>query len=131
MLSGKSILSIPQVELREMSLSTQSQRADELITAHLVHLFKKSNYWVSFLHVPKFVSRYFHRDAENVLQPCLVLALLALSVLMQSSEMEMGEKGRIKAMELKDRAQAAFDASIYAQWYDAGLTQGAWVSFAL
>lgn len=62
------------------------------------------------------------------MQPALVLSALAMSVLIQSSEAELGMEGRRRAMILKDAAQASFAASFDAGWIDSTLAQAAWVS---
>jgi len=65
------------------------------------------------------------------MQPSLVLAGLALSTFMASSEINRGNTGRMRSLWLRDMAQAALDASFNAQWIEPALAQAAWVSTAL
>jgi hypothetical protein len=62
------------------------------------------------------------------MQPSLILASLALSTFMKSSELSGGSAGRLRALWLRDAAQSALDASFNAQWIEPTLAQVAWVS---
>ena len=62
------------------------------------------------------------------MQPSLVLASLAVSIYLQSSELGMGQEGRRMALKLRDEAQGMLQASLNARWVDESLAQAAWVS---
>lgn len=62
------------------------------------------------------------------MQPSLLLSVLALGVLAQSSELERGAKGRQRALRLLDMAHGALQSSLAAGWVDVGLAQTGWVS---
>jgi len=97
------------------------------ITADLRFIFKASNYWFSFFHIPSFFGTFFDPERRQRIQPSLVLSLLALSTFWQSSEVGYGREGRERALRLRDEAQAAMDASFNAGWIDETLAQSAWV----
>jgi len=61
-------------------------------------------------------------------QPSVVLSALALSTIMRSSEVELGEEGRKFSLWLRDAAQSSLDASISASWIEPSLAQAAYVS---
>ena len=99
-----------------------------IITRDIQFLFKHSNYWFAFINVPMFFSSFYDPRTRDEMQPALVLAILALSNFLRSSEAQSGARGREKALWFRDRAQATLDASINAQWIEPGLAQAAWVS---
>ncbi|KAF9485849.1 hypothetical protein BDN70DRAFT_795185 [Pholiota conissans] len=108
---------------------TPSQRhsAAQSITADLRFVFRASNYWFSFFHIPTFFNNYFDTSKRDRIQPSLVLALLALSTFWQSSEIGYGKDGRERAMRFRVEAQAAMEASFNAGWVDETLAQTAWL----
>ncbi|KAF8682552.1 chromatin disassembly [Rhizoctonia solani] len=97
------------------------------ITSDLKYLFKTSNYWLSFLNINLFMTNYNHKERRENIQPALILAALAYSTFTQSSEIERGQAGRAKAMELRAQAQSALDASLNSQRLDPTLAQAAWL----
>lgn len=97
------------------------------ITADLKFLFRASNYWFSFVNVPRFFSRLLDPGKRLSLQPSLVLAALACANLIRSSEQEAGQAGREWSLTLLSLAQAALDASTNSQWIDESLVQASWV----
>ncbi|KAJ1309633.1 hypothetical protein OPQ81_006401 [Rhizoctonia solani] len=97
------------------------------ITSDLKYLFKSSNYWLSFLNINLFMTNYNHKERRENIQPALILAALAYSTFTQSSEIERGQDGRAKAMDLRAQAQAALDASLNSQRLDPTLAQAAWL----
>ncbi|TFK40666.1 hypothetical protein BDQ12DRAFT_733873 [Crucibulum laeve] len=107
--------------------SSQRESASQSITSDLRFLFKASNYWFSFFHIPSFFGNFFDPTRRERLQPCLVLALLAMSTFWQSSEVGLGSQGRERALRFRDEAQAALDASVNAGWIDETLAQAAWL----
>ncbi|KAJ3808453.1 hypothetical protein F5876DRAFT_90017 [Lentinula aff. lateritia] len=97
------------------------------IARDLGFLFRASNYWFSFFHVPSFFGQFFDPVRRDTMQPSLILAALALSAFWQSSEIEQGRKGRIRALRLREEAQSALEASFNAGSIDETLAQAAWL----
>ncbi|KAF9519720.1 hypothetical protein BS47DRAFT_1083437 [Hydnum rufescens UP504] len=89
------------------------------------HLFRVSNQFLAFINVPLFLSTFHHPDQREHVQPSLVLAMLALSTLLRSSDIGLGHKGRLKALELRDLAQSHFDMSLICGWVSPDLAQAA------
>ncbi|KAG8774686.1 hypothetical protein FRC12_001872 [Ceratobasidium sp. 428] len=112
--------------LLEMYAPTKTEAAHQ-ITLDLKYLFKSTNYWLSFLNVNLFMTNYNHRERRENIQPSLVLAALAYSTFTQSSEIEKGSAGRARAMELRNYAQSALEASLNSQRLDPTLAQAAWL----
>ena len=106
---------------------TQRDLASRSIMSDLKFVFRESNHWFSFFHVPTFFGNICDPVRRESMQPCLVLALLATAVFWQSSEVELGEQGRVRALRLRDEAQAALEASISSRWIDESVAQAAWV----
>lgn len=65
------------------------------------------------------------------MQPSLVLAALALSTLMKSSEVGLGAQGRSFALWLREAAQSALDASLAVNWMEPALAYAAYVRVPL
>lgn len=105
----------------------QRDTAAHGITDNIHFLFKASNYWFSFFHIPTFFGSYYDTIKREWIQPCLILAMLAISIFLQSSEIELGKVGRDRALRFRDEAQAALEASFNAGWIDETLAQAAWV----
>ncbi|KAL0961295.1 hypothetical protein HGRIS_006254 [Hohenbuehelia grisea] len=108
---------------------TGSQRevATAGITGDLQFLFRTSNYWFSFFHIPSFFRQYFDPQRREQMQPCLMLGLLAMATFWQSSEIELGDSGRRRALSFRDAAQCALDASMNSGWLDETVAQAAWL----
>ncbi|KAG6844662.1 hypothetical protein H0H87_005030 [Tephrocybe sp. NHM501043] len=126
----ESLLSLymsPDSSCRQSLTATQRASAAHGITSDIRFLFSTSNYWFSFFHVPTFNSNYFDPVRRERMQPCLVLALLAMSTFWQSSEIGNGRAGRERALRFRDEAQSALDASFNAGWIDETLAQAAWL----
>jgi hypothetical protein len=109
--------------------SSQRESAARSITSDLRFLFRASNYWFSFFHIPSFFGKFCDPVKREQIQPCLILALLAISTFWQSSEVGYGKEGRERALRFRDEAQAAMDASFNAGWIDETLAQAAWVRY--
>ncbi|KAF8172009.1 hypothetical protein K438DRAFT_1729122 [Mycena galopus ATCC 62051] len=105
----------------ERSLATQN------ISADLRFLFRASNYWFSFLHIPTFFSNFYDPSKRDLVQPSLILSALALGIFFQSSEIGMGQRGRERALRFREEAQSALEASLNAGWVDDTLAQAAWL----
>ena len=52
---------------------------------------------------------------------------LALATLLKSSEFGQGEKGRARALRLRDAAQSSLDSAVHASAFDATLAEAAMV----
>ncbi len=61
------------------------------------------------------------------IQPAFVLAALAMSTLMKSSETEYAVQGRTRALYLRNMAQSALEAAWESEWIDAALAEAALV----
>lgn len=105
----------------------QREAAAQGIASDLRFVFKASNYWFSFFHIPTFFGNFFESARRKEMQPSLVLALLAMSTFWQSSEVGIGQPGRERALRLRDEAQGALEASVNAGWLDETLAQAAWL----
>ncbi|KAG8969379.1 hypothetical protein FRC03_003070 [Tulasnella sp. 419] len=107
---------------------TSRDEAAHSIVQDLQLIFRTAHTMLSFIHVPFFFNMLYHPERrQKDMQPSLVLGLLAMSTLMQSSEAEGGGERRLKALKLRDFAQAAFDASCNSGSVDTMLAQAAWV----
>ncbi|KAF8842166.1 hypothetical protein BDN67DRAFT_899803 [Paxillus ammoniavirescens] len=106
---------------------SQRQQAVNQVTNDLRFLFRTSNYWFSFINVPRFLSKYFNPDKRDRMQPSFLPAALAIATFFQSSEAGFGKEGREKALRLRDIAQGALEASLNARWVDEELAQAAWL----
>lgn len=104
-------------------------QAHNTIVSDLRFLFRRSNWWFSFIHTSTFWSNFHNseRRSSSAVQPGLIYAALAMATFLKSNEMEGGRWGREMAAELRDQAQAAIDNSISVNWVDIGLAQAAWV----
>ena len=109
---------------------TRAQRdvGAQRIVNDLRFLFRTSSYWFSFINVPRFYNNFLNPAKRSVMQPSLVLASLAVSIYLQSSELGMGQEGRRMALRRRDEAQGMLQASLNARWVDESLAQAAWVS---
>ena len=123
------LLYMSPISMGVRSLSPgQREIAAQAITSDLRFVFKASNYWFSFFHIPTFFGNFFEPTRRKDMQPSLVLALLAMSTFWQSSEVGIGHTGRERALRFRDEAQGALEASVNAGWLDETLAQAAWVS---
>jgi hypothetical protein len=117
----------PTSDRRQNLTPSQRESAVLGITSDIRFLFRESNYWFSFFHVSSFFGNYFDPVKRERMQPSLVLAILAMSTFWQSSEVGLGSHGRDRALQFRDEAQSALDASFNAGWVDETLAQAAWV----
>lgn len=106
----------------------QRESAAQGVASDLRFVFRASNYWFSFFHIPTFFGNFFDSTRRKQMQPSLVLALLAMSTFWQSSEVGIGQAGRERALRFREEAQGALEASVNAGWLDETLAQAAWVS---
>ncbi|KAJ7176007.1 hypothetical protein C8R46DRAFT_1080390 [Mycena filopes] len=107
--------------------ASRRNHAIQGITEDLRFLFRTSNYWFAFLHAPTFFNNFFDPARRDKVQPSLIYASLAMATFWQSSEIELGERGRAKALKFREEAQSALDASLSAGWVDETLAQAAWI----
>ncbi|KAI5121039.1 hypothetical protein M0805_008615 [Coniferiporia weirii] len=101
------------------------QQTAQIIVRDLQSLFRDSNFWFAFFNVPLFFQTFFRE--RKTMQPALILAMLMFTNFLRSNNAELGEEGRRRTYWLKEKAQAALDASINASWIDPGLAQAAWL----
>ncbi|KIM31554.1 hypothetical protein M408DRAFT_261453 [Serendipita vermifera MAFF 305830] len=90
-------------------------------------LLNDNLYWISFIEFRRLVDNLFDPMARAMMQPSVILAALALSTMMKSSEIGLGEEGRTFALWLRDAAQSSLEASISASWIDPGIAQAAFL----
>jgi hypothetical protein len=109
----------------------QRDMAAQNIISDLRFLFRASNYWFCFFHIPSFFGNFYDPVRRARMQPSLVLSALALSTFWQSSELGDGVHGRERAVRFRDEAQSALQASLNAGWIDETLAQAAWVIYLL
>ncbi|OJT03164.1 hypothetical protein TRAPUB_6271 [Trametes pubescens] len=74
--------------------------------------------------------RLFNPVTRQTIQPSFVLAMLVMSTLLQSSELELGTRGMNQALLLADQAYSAFHASLNSGWIDVGLAHAAYILVA-
>ncbi len=111
--------------------------------------FAVSNFFISFINVPRFLSMFSRSDEREMIQPALVFSILALSTFLKSNDLELGAPGRKQArrcyylqvtmwnctdsrtfiVQLRDEAQAHMEASFNAGWLSLGLAQAALVRY--
>lgn len=108
--------------------SDQRNRSMRYIISDLRAVFQSSASWMSFMNLPRFFATVLDPLRRTEMQPSLLLSILALGVLSQSSELERGIKGRQRALKLLDMAHGALQSSLAAGWVDVGLAQAGWVN---
>ncbi|OCB87151.1 hypothetical protein A7U60_g5665 [Sanghuangporus baumii] len=101
------------------------QRVAQIIVHDLQTVFRDTIFWFAFFNVPLFFGTFFR--ARETMQPALVFALLVWSNYLRSSTVDLGAEGMRRTLWLKEKAQAALDASVNASWIDPGLAQAAWL----
>ncbi|KZP29124.1 hypothetical protein FIBSPDRAFT_947126 [Athelia psychrophila] len=111
--------------------ATERGQPATLITADLWFLFRTTYSWMSFIHVPRFFSTFFNPITRANSQPSLIIMACALSIFWQSSELGRGKAGREFALQLRDQAEGALQASLNAGWIDENLGIAAWQMFAM
>ncbi|TRM64026.1 hypothetical protein BD626DRAFT_568626 [Schizophyllum amplum] len=98
------------------------------ITEDLRFMFRVSNYWFSFFHVPTFFGTFHNAYGRDNMQPGLVYGALAISIFFRSSQLEGKEMGRERALRFRDMAQGYIDAAFNTQCVDVELAQAAWLA---
>ncbi|KAI9066862.1 hypothetical protein FKP32DRAFT_1673551 [Trametes sanguinea] len=113
-------------QIPHMTVALRNSTA-ERVAADLRFLSRCPIHWYSFLNIPRFFAALFNPARRSAIQPSLILGLLGLATFNQSSELELGARGREKALRLIDQAHATFNASVNSGWIDVGLVQAAWI----
>ena len=115
--------------MQVVTLST-AQRTDAMksIMADIKALLQSSPSWVSIINLPRFFDTLLNPVRRHSLQPSLLLSVLALGTLAQSSEAEKGARGRQRAFRLLEMAHGALEGALATGWVDIGLAQAAYVS---
>ncbi|KAI0028447.1 hypothetical protein K488DRAFT_89741 [Vararia minispora EC-137] len=96
------------------------------IDSDLATLFRANAQWLSFLDAPALIQGP-PAPGLRAQAPALAYALLALATLGRSSELERGDKGRQRALVLRDRAQAELERAWDARAVAVGDAQAALV----
>lgn len=109
-----------------ISAGRRNEVASEIVN-DLKFIFRASNYWFSFFHVPRFFATYHNAQTRSEIQPALILILITMSIFFRSSEREGGAAGRERALRFRDHAQAALEASFNSGWIDETLAQAAFL----
>jgi hypothetical protein len=122
-----SLLSLYASSAGHPTHSSQRDIISNEIVLDLKFVFRTSNYWFAFFHIPSFFATFYDPKKRERMQPSLVLALLAIATFWQSSEIGKGSEGRERALRFRDEAQGALEASFNARWVDETLAQAAWV----
>lgn len=87
--------------------ASQRNLAIQGITSDLRFLFRTSNYWFAFLHAPTFFNNFYDPSRRDKVQPSLIYAALAMATLWQSSEIELGQRGRDKALKFREEVRCS------------------------
>ncbi|EMD33836.1 hypothetical protein CERSUDRAFT_117900 [Gelatoporia subvermispora B] len=104
--------------------ATREQSLRDIID-DLTFLFTTSSYWLFFINVPVFIRDLQDPHQRAHMQPSLVMSALAMASLMRSSELELGNAGRRRAMEFRDAAQASLEEACNNQSVDYTLAEAA------
>ncbi|KDQ17341.1 hypothetical protein BOTBODRAFT_172387 [Botryobasidium botryosum FD-172 SS1] len=96
------------------------------VVQDLRYLFESSHHWMSLINVTSFFVKLYDPLCREHLQPSVVLAALALSVLLQSGDDSHRTWGSKFALKLRTTAQSALEASVNARWVDPSLAQAAY-----
>ncbi|KAF5365879.1 hypothetical protein D9757_011045 [Collybiopsis confluens] len=115
-----SIMETEQINWWNLNLFSVEDVAD-----NAKYLFSDTGHVLSFLNIDFFLETL--RDAERrvSIRPPLVYSILAMALLMKSSEAEFGVEGRNQALILRESAQSALEMSYKSGWVDAMLAEAA------
>ncbi|CCA70549.1 hypothetical protein PIIN_04486 [Serendipita indica DSM 11827] len=108
------------------SKESEPGQSSRKIFQDLGFLLDNSIYWLSFIHIPRFMGNLHDPNRRLMVQPSIVLSALAMSTLMKSSETGLGSEGRRFSLWLRDAAQASLDASLNVGWIEPSLVQAAY-----
>ncbi|KIK57927.1 hypothetical protein GYMLUDRAFT_228507 [Collybiopsis luxurians FD-317 M1] len=87
------------------------------------YLFNDTGHLLSFLNIDFFLETLFDTESRTTIRPALVYSILAMAMLMKSSEAEYGADGRAEALLLRESAQASLEASFNSGWIDTMLVE--------
>lgn len=87
-----------------------------------------SSYWLFFFNKEIFFSTLRDPQQRLAVQPALIMSCLALATLMKSSEIELRNAGRARALFWRNAAQAALELACNAHELDYTLAEAALVS---
>ncbi|KAH9940377.1 uncharacterized protein BXZ73DRAFT_88637 [Epithele typhae] len=94
------------------------------IVQDLQFLFNHSGYWLSFINVDLFFEDLHNPQSRGRMEP-VVMSGLAMAILMKSSEMDLGGRGRELALTLRDRSQACLELACRNQALDYSMAEAA------
>nr|VWP02472.1 Zn(2)-C6 fungal-type domain-containing protein [Ganoderma boninense] len=111
-------------ELLDQYNPTSREQSMQDIISDLTFLFTTSSYWLSFINVPLFFRDLHQPDLRSRMQS-LVMSALAMALLMKSSEIELGHRGRELALTFRNKAQACLEDACHSQTFDHTLAEAA------
>ncbi|KAL1745128.1 hypothetical protein HDZ31DRAFT_37102 [Schizophyllum fasciatum] len=123
-----SMYSAPAANYMPHISAHQREWAAQQITSDLRFMFRVSNYWFAFFHLPTFFATFHNAYRRDNMQPGLIYGALAISIFFRSSQLEGKEIGRERALRFRDMAQGYIDASYNTQSIDLELAQAAWLA---
>lgn len=100
--------------------------SDPAVYLHTRRSFTTSSYWLSFINVPLFFRDLHQPDLRSRMQS-LVMSSLAMALLMKSSEIELGSRGRELALTFRNKAQACLEDACHGRVFDHTLAEAALV----
>ncbi|KAL1945856.1 hypothetical protein VTO73DRAFT_1858 [Trametes versicolor] len=109
--------------LEQYSPSGPEQSFQDIIT-DITFLFSTSSYWLSFVCLPILIRDLGDPTQRGRLQP-FIMSALAMAMLMKSSELECGPKGRDLACLFHQRAKASLLSACNSQSVDYTLAEAA------
>ena len=96
-----SLYSAPAANYMPHISASQREWAAQQITSDLRFMFRVSNYWFSFFHVPTFFGTFHNAYRRDNMQPGLVYGAPAISIFFRSSQLEGKEMGRERALRFR------------------------------
>ncbi|KAI0633498.1 hypothetical protein C8Q77DRAFT_1157703 [Trametes polyzona] len=93
-------------ELLDLYNPASREQSLEDIISDIEYLFTTSSYWLSFINLNILVRDLNDPILRGRMQP-FIMSCLAMAMLMKSSELECGSRGRALALTFRDRAQAS------------------------
>ncbi|EJF65212.1 hypothetical protein DICSQDRAFT_166265 [Dichomitus squalens LYAD-421 SS1] len=111
-------------ELLDQYNPTSREQSMQDIMSDLNFLFTTSSYWLSFINIPLFFRDLHEPDLRGRMQS-LVMSALAMAMLMKSSEIELGSRGRDLALTFRNKAQACLLDACHSHNFDYTLAEAA------
>ncbi|KAI0368375.1 hypothetical protein BV20DRAFT_1084510 [Pilatotrama ljubarskyi] len=103
---------------------TSREQSLKDIVSDLTFLFTTSSYWLSFVYLPILIRDLHDPVLRGRMQP-FIMSSLAMVMLMKSSQIEYGARGRSMALSLHERAQACLEMACRSQNFDYTLAEAA------